>query len=221
MVKNRVFLACNYSNQKVKNHFNNLKERLEEELPIHVVLIDKETGNASKDFWRQICAEIAECSLCIFDVSAFRPNVVLELGYAIAIKDEKQILITYDERKTKNGKHPDWLLSDISHLHRVKYKQIKQMDAKIMENISIVPAVSAFTALCGDAKSTTSIPDKYKDAALKILHILRNTEVLTDQQLDNAIKGTNVQRTTLTALLKKHKLARRDRGRGGWRLNCG
>jgi hypothetical protein len=71
MATNRVFLACNYSNQKVKGHFNKLKGRLQAEWPIHVILIDKERGNASKDFWKQIRAEIENCALAIFDVSAF------------------------------------------------------------------------------------------------------------------------------------------------------
>jgi hypothetical protein len=34
--------------------------------------------------------EITKSAQAIFDVSAFRPNVVLELGYALAIKDKKK-----------------------------------------------------------------------------------------------------------------------------------
>jgi nucleoside 2-deoxyribosyltransferase len=218
MTTNRVFLACNYSNKKVKGHFNKLKERLQKEWPIHVILIDKERGNASKDFWKQIRAEIDNCALAIFDVSAFRPNVVLELGYALAIKDEKQILITFDQRKPRTAKPPEWLLTDISHIHQVRYRQIEQMDDKIEENLESVPAVAAFKSLCDEAKST-SIPDKYKIEALKVLHKLQDgVNGLTDQQFDGVIKGRGVNRQTLATLLKRHKLATRERGRGRWHL---
>ena len=219
MTANRVFLACNYSNKKVKGHFNKLREHLQKEWPIHVILIDKERGNASKDFWKQIRSEIDNCALAIFDVSAFRPNVVLELGYALAVKDEKQILITYDQRKPRTAKPPEWLLTDISHIHQVRYKQMEQMDDKIEENLENVPAVAAFKSLCDEARST-SIPDrKYKAQALKVLHKLQDgVNGLTDRQFDEVIKGSGVNRETLVKLLKRHKLATRDRGRGRWRL---
>ena len=174
MTANRVFLACNYSNKKVKGHFNKLREHLQKEWPIHVILIDKERGNASKDFWKQIRSEIDNCALAIFDVSAFRPNVVLELGYALAVKDEKQILITYDQRKPRTAKPPEWLLTDISHIHQVRYKQMEQMDDKIEENLENVPAVAAFKSLCDEARST-SIPDKYSGRRPSLRLLLNST----------------------------------------------
>lgn len=212
------FLACNYSNKKVKDHFGRLKEKLEKELPVKVVLIDKEQRNASRDIWVQIQKEIQNCSLAVFDVSAFRPNVVLELGYALSIKEENEILITFDERKPKTGRAPEWLLSDISHLHRIPYKQLAQMDEKIDENIRNITSVSAIEELYEEAEQETSIPDKYKAAALQIVHKLREKDSLTDRQFEHAIKGNNVNQKQLASLLKKHKLARRDRGRGQWHL---
>jgi hypothetical protein len=199
----------------VKDHFNKLKVEIEKDWPVRVVLIDKERGNASKDFWQQIRSEIEKCSLAIFDVTTFRPNVVLELGYALAIKDEKQVLITFDQRKPTKGKAQEWLLTDISHLHHVHYRQLQQLDEKIREHLSIVPAIAAFESLCSDAEST-AIPEKYKIEALKVMRRLEGVTGLTDQQLEAVTKGSGVNKTKLTTLLKKHKMARRDPGKGRW-----
>ncbi|MGA2450258.1 MAG: hypothetical protein ABTD50_16410 [Polyangiaceae bacterium] len=114
----KVFLGCNYSNQKVKAHFNMLKEKLEKDWPVHVCIIDKEPGKGARDLWSEIRRGIDECALAVFDVSGFRPNVVLELGYSLAVKDEEVILICFDERKPRKGGKPSWLLSDVGHLNQ-------------------------------------------------------------------------------------------------------
>lgn len=212
-----IFLACNYSNKKVKVHFNKLKANFEAALPVRVVLIDKERGKGSRDLWKEIQTAITDCALAVFDVSAFRPNVVLELGYALAVKDEEQIIITFDERKLRGNK-PQWLLSDISHLHQVRYRTLEQMDSKIEENLSKVPSVARYRALQDQARAETLAGDKYVQAALSVLHALREKNGLTDQQLDAIVRGTNVRRETFLRFLKSHQLAYRERGRGRWYL---
>ncbi|HQN73907.1 MAG TPA: hypothetical protein PLB16_10870, partial [bacterium] len=59
----------------------------------------------AKDMWVDIQKEIEESEFCLFDVSGFRPNVVLELGYALAVKNNSEILITFRHRK-KRGSDP-------------------------------------------------------------------------------------------------------------------
>lgn len=214
---NKIFLACNYSNKKIKQHFNILKSKLEGRLPIRVVLIDKERHNASRDIWQQIQNEISSCALGIFDVSAFRPNVVLELGYCLAIKGEGQILITFDHRKPKGARSPEWLLSDITHLHRVQYKTIDQLDEKIEEHLNALPFIQNFEEYCNRVQETR-IPEKYKSAALSVFKQLQTQAGLTDSQIEFAMKGTNVNKKYFLARIKEYQLARRDRGRGRWHL---
>jgi len=219
---NVIFLGCNYSNKKVKGHFDALKTKWEREWPVRVVLIDKEKAKGSRDLWREISEAIQSASLVIFDVSAFRPNVVLELGFALALKHEEDIIISFDERKKKKaGKKPEWLLSDISHRNRINYKSLSQLDKYLEENLTKVPAIKHFMELKATAEDETSIPEKYADVALKALHTLRDSDNVTmsDDQLASLTKGTNVRIETLKRILKKHKLAKRYQGPNGrWYL---
>ena len=216
--ENVIFLGCNYSNKKIKGHFNNLKERLEEDFPVRVVLIDKERGKGSADLWKQIRMAIEQASLAIFDVTAFRPNVVLELGYALAKKDESSILITVDTRR-KNGESDEWKLSDIGHLKRVQYKTIKQLDEQLEEHLNNVPAIERINALWEQADNETTIPDKYYDVALEVLKALRDGNSFGDAGIRTISQGTSVPFKTLSRLLKKNKLATRSQGSNGrWKL---
>ena len=101
----RVFLGCNYNDNRIKGKFDLIKARLEDRFPIDCVIIDKRPNRAARDIWKDIRAEIRSCGLCFFDVTAFRPNVILELGFALAEKEESQLFITWRKRKS-NGKIP-------------------------------------------------------------------------------------------------------------------
>ena len=154
---NQVFLGCNYSNQKVKNHFDRMKVDLEKKWPLRVVLIDKQKGIGASEIWKRVRDAIEESALCIFDVSANRPNVILELGYALAIKDTKNIVITVDKMKPrKQRKAPAWLLTDIAHLDRGEYKQLKQLDKIIEENLERVPAMQRFNEFLEEVMRDTA-----------------------------------------------------------------
>ena len=210
---NLVFLGCNYSNQKVKKHFDQLKIHWEKQFPIRVVIIDKQRGKGARDIWDEIKTAIKESSLSIFDVSAFKPNVVLELGYALAEKNVEEIAVTFDERKIKNKK-PEWSLSDISHLNQLRYKELPALDQKLEEEIDKVPAMKRWRALVNETSRAPNSAQKYQDVCLQILQYLRDKGPMTPQQLEDAGQGTNVRSEKIHRLLKDHKLAKRTRGRG-------
>ena len=213
-----VFLGCNYTNAKIKKHFNQLKSKWEKEWPLRVILIDKERRKGARDLWSEIKRGIASSSLAIFDVSAFRPNVVLELGYALAIKDEDDVVISVDSRKPRQRRTAKWLLSDIGHLNRIQYKQLGQLDKLLDDVLERVPIVKRFLAFQQDVKDETNAPQKYIDCGLRVLQKLRDSGTMSDQQMASTVRGSAVRIETLRKLLKKHKLARRDKGRGGWFL---
>src|SRR5689334_8442735 len=112
---NVVFFGCNYNDKKIKAQFDSLKKRIEADTALSCIVIDKRGGKSARDLWKDIQDYIANSAATVFDVTGFRPNVVLELGYALSIKSEDQIFITFRKRKSK-GKAPLWLLSDIGHL---------------------------------------------------------------------------------------------------------
>ena len=53
------------------------------------------TGKSARDLWKDIQAYIDDSAACVFDVTGFRPNVVLELGYALSIKVQGQVYSTF------------------------------------------------------------------------------------------------------------------------------
>ncbi len=190
---NKVFLGCNYSNQKVKNHFNNLKISWEENWPIEAVLIDKEREKGAEDIWDKIATEIEESSLLFFDVSAFRPNVVLELGYALARKSYDQIVISFCDRKeSKKRRGPAWMLSDISHLKRINYRTITQLNEKLEENLQKLPTVERFIGLEKDIKSQTAAWSKYVECTRQALKRMRDGKPRSDEQIKRIIQGCTV-----------------------------
>ncbi|HPD56084.1 MAG TPA: hypothetical protein P5294_02070 [Smithellaceae bacterium] len=81
-----IFLACNFSNKRVKRHFDRLKKKWEDTLPVCVYISDQVQGKGARDLWKDITQTIKKSTLSIFDVTSFRPNVILELGFALANK---------------------------------------------------------------------------------------------------------------------------------------
>ena len=91
---NVVFFGCNYNDKKIKAQFDSLKRRIETDTPLTCIVIDKRSGKSARDLWRDIRSHIEDSAACLFDVTGFRPNVVLELGYALSVKSEDEIFIT-------------------------------------------------------------------------------------------------------------------------------
>ena len=81
---NTIFLACNFDNKRVKRHFDRIKQKWEQTLPVRVYLSDQVKGGGARDLWNDITHTIEEANLAIFDVTSFRPNVILELGFSLA-----------------------------------------------------------------------------------------------------------------------------------------
>jgi hypothetical protein len=48
---NLIFLACNFQNKRVKHHFDWLKKKWENFLPVRVYLSDSVEGGGARDIW--------------------------------------------------------------------------------------------------------------------------------------------------------------------------
>lgn len=210
---NLVFLGCNYNDKKIKAQFDALKKRIETDTPLQCVIIDKQKGKPAADIWKKIKQYIESSAICIFDVTAFRPNVVLELGYALSIKSEEQIFITFRKRKSK-GKAPLWLLSDIGHLTRHEYVRIAELESYIREQLALTPYLKSYSAFikgCG----YTAVPEKYAQAGLTILQTIRDKGTQSEQQLKSLISGSSCRIEKLISLMKKNSLIKRPKGKNG------
>jgi hypothetical protein len=213
---NVIFLGCNYNDKKIKSQFDNLKKRIESSTPLSCVIVDKRKGVAAKDIWKDIKTLIEQSSACVFDVTAFRPNVVLELGYALSIKAEEQLFITFRNRKTK-GKIPQWLLSDISHLNRKNYVHIDDLERHIRAQLAIVPYMTRFNDFLDRCKGT-SVPERYRAKGLEIIQSIRDGGAKSDAQVKQIMAGTACRFPKMKQLLIRTKLLVRGKGYGKFNI---
>jgi hypothetical protein len=208
-----VFLGCNYNDKKIKAQFDSLKKRIENDTPLSCVVIDKRSGKAARDLWQDIKAHIEESAACVFDLTGFRPNVVLELGYALSIKSEDQIFITFRKRKS-HGKKPQWLLSDIGHLNRHEYVNVPALETFVREQLGLLPFSRAMAAYETDCQATNAVT-KYQQYGKVVLQSVRDGGPKSEQQIQSLIAGSSCRSKRMLSLLKKNKLLRRTRGRHG------
>jgi hypothetical protein len=212
-LSNVVFLGCNYNDQKIKAQFDSLKKRIEADTPLSCIVIDKRSGKPARDLWQDIKDAIEKSAACIFDVTGFRPNVVLELGYALSIKSEDQVFITFRKRKSK-GKAPTWLLSDIGHLQRHEYVNVATLEKFVRDQLALIPFSMGLTHFGEECESTNAV-DKYKECGLKVLQSIRDEGSRSKQQLQTVMSGSACRWSTMERLLKKNKLLGRSRGQHG------
>lgn len=212
-LSNVIFLGCNYNDQKIKAQFDSLKRRIEADTPLSCIVIDKRSGKPARDLWQDIKSAIEQSAACVFDVTGFRPNVVLELGYALSIKSEDQVFITFRKRKSK-GKIPAWLLSDIGHLQRHEYVNVSELEKFVREQLTLIPFGVGFEKFKTNCTETNAA-DKYREFGLKILQHVRDEGSRSEQQLQSVMAGSACRWKKMAALLKRNNLLLRNRGKNG------
>jgi hypothetical protein len=219
---NSIFLACNFNNKRVKGHFDELKKKWEDRFPIRVYLSDKVKGKGARDLWQDICNNLKESNVAIFDVTSFRPNVVLELGFALATKNTERIVICRDLTPSgKAIKKPEgWLLSDIPHLNRIEYKKFRTLDKKLLEHVELMAPVKRFYRLMKDVEGQTRLSSQaYIAESLNALHHLRDDGPVLRKEFKLVLQDPDVDFGIVEKLLIKHQLAKPDSGsKGSWKL---
>ncbi|MFH2108539.1 MAG: hypothetical protein ABII93_07715 [Chrysiogenia bacterium] len=217
-----IFLACNFGNKRVKGHFNGLKQNWEEHLPVSVYLSDQVQGGGARDLWQDITQTIKEANLAIFDVTSFRPNVILELGFALAHKQASQIIICRDLTPSgkKSSKQKKWLLSDIPHLHRIEYKTFDILDKQLLQHVERMAPVKKFYSLMKEIERKRNLSAKsYIAEAIEVLKELRDNGPIQRREFRSRLENHEVNDKTLGDLLKRFELAKPESGKNGcWML---
>jgi hypothetical protein len=187
-----------------------------------VYLSDKVVAGGARDLWQDITLTIKEANLAIFDVTSFRPNVVLELGFALANKQAGQIVICRD--LTPGGRtspeQTDWLLSDISHLSRIDYKSFGTLDKKLLQHIERMSTVRNFYNLIKEIeRQYSSVAALYMTETLNLLKALRDIGPISRQEFKSRLRDRGVDAKKLGGLLARFSLAKPTYGRKGvWKL---
>lgn len=219
---NTIFLACNFVNKRIKRHFDGLKKKWENILPVRVYLSDKVQGGGARDLWDDITQTITEANLAIFDVTSFRPNVILELGFSLARKSANQIIICRDltpSGKT-NRKQETWQLSDIPHLYRIEYRNFIMLDEQLLQHVERMAPVRNFYNLTREIERQRRLSHRlYIAEALAALKELRDQGPILRKKFSFRFKSHGVDAEALEDLLIRFELAKPESGRDGlWKL---
>ena len=219
---NTIFLACNFANKRVKRHFDGLKKKWENILAVRVYLSDKVQGGGARDLWNDITQTMMEANLAIFDVTSFRPNVILELGFSLARKRANQIIICRDLTPSgkKSVKQEKWQLSDIPHLYRIEYKNFNILDKQLLQHVERMAPVKNFYDLVKEIERQHSLSNKlYIGEALEALKELRDNGPIRRKKFRSRLNNRRVDAKTLEDLLRRFELAKPESGRNGfWKL---
>jgi hypothetical protein len=139
--------------------------------------------------------------------------VVLELGYALSIKSEDQVFITFRMRKSK-GTAPKWILSDIGHLQRHEYVNVPALEGFVRQQLDLIPFSKGYAEF-GKQCEATNAADKYRTYGKKVLQALRDEGSKSKRQVQGIMAGSACRLTKMLSLLRKNKLIYRPRGRYG------
>lgn len=219
---NTIFLACNFVNKRVKRHFDGLKKIWGKILPVRVYLSDKVQGGGARDLWNDITQTIGEANLLIFDVTSFRPNVTLELGFSLALKRTDQIIICRDLTPSgkKSSNHEKWQLSDIPHLYRIEYRNFNTLDEQLLQHVERMAPVRKFYELVKEIERQHDLSNNiYISEALAALRELRDNGPIRRKKFRARLINRGVEAKTLEKLLMYFELAKPESGRNGfWKL---
>jgi len=94
----QVFVGCPFR-RAIRKHYDRLKDELEKETPLHVVLADTGAISSTDYLLEHITKLISDSGGCVFDASGGNPNVSLEVGIAHALPAD--FVLTFNTRKPR------------------------------------------------------------------------------------------------------------------------
>jgi hypothetical protein len=127
----QVFIGCPFR-AAIRKNYDRLKQDLEAESPLHLVLADTTAITSTDYLLEHITRLISESACCVFDATGGNPNVSLEVGIAHAWPTD--FLLTFNTRKprTKVEKQAEGaaaregevrpIIADLQGRNRIEYK---------------------------------------------------------------------------------------------------
>lgn len=132
MVKTKVyqvFVGCPFLSS-IRKNYDKLKEEIEEETPLHIVLADTTAVSSTDYLLEHITGLIRDSAASVFDATGGNPNVSLEVGIAHAMPVD--FLLTLYTRKPRSQRDAQQaleregevkpIISDLQGRNRVEYK---------------------------------------------------------------------------------------------------
>ncbi len=214
----QVFIGCPFRSE-VRSKYEKLKEELEAETPLHLVLADTGELTSTNYLLEHITTLIKESAGCVFDATAGNPNVSLEVGIAHALPVPFLLTISMRKPRTTAEKQAEKdakehgeikaIISDLQGKNRIEYKAYPALKRQVLERyISHLPYM----------KRWGQFKDNHKDMvpyAIQLFEQIRNSGRSQRPRLTAILDGTGFPATEVADALVKAKLMVARRGPGG------
>jgi hypothetical protein len=212
----QIFIGCPFL-RTIRKNYDKLKEELEGETPLHLILADTTAVSSTDYLLEHITTLIRESAACLFDASGANPNVSLEVGVAHALPAE--FLIALYTRKPRQQKIAEAtlakegevkpIISDLQGRNRIEYKAYAGLKEQIMVRfLDKLPYMARWLEF--KSRNASMVPH-----ALPIFHDLRSSGRSLRPRVVATLDGTGILADNLLGVLSDAKLLVVKRGRTG------
>ncbi len=212
----QVFVGCPFL-IAIRENYDRLKEDLEKELPLHIVLADTTAISSTDYLLEHITNLVRESAACIFDATGGNPNVSLEVGIAHALPTE--FLLTIYTRKPRTQQSAEKaleregerrpIISDLQGRNRIEYKTYPSLKRQVINRyLTKLPYMQRWAAFRKRYSSYTA-------PALQLFQEMRQSGRTVRPRVVAVLDGTGIRADDLLAALSEVKLLAVKRGRVG------
>ena len=212
----QVFVGCPFLTA-IRKNYDKLKQEIEKETPLHVVLADTTSISSTDYLLEHITTLIRESAGCIFDATGGNPNVSLEVGIAHAMP--AHFLLAMYTRKPRTQKQAEKaleregetrpIISDLQGRNRIEYKTFPALkDQVVRRYLSTLPYMRRWN----DYKRRHSSYTRY---ALQVFDEIRTSGRSVRPRVIAILDGSGIHPDTLLKSLSDVKLLTVKRGRAG------
>lgn len=212
----QVFIGCPFLTA-IRKNYDRLKEELEDETPLHVVLADTAAVSSTDYLLEHITNLIRESATCVFDVTGGNPNVSLEVGIAHALPSD--FLLALYTRKPRVQQNAEQtleregetrpIISDLQGRNRIEYKTFRTLkDTLERRHLSRLPYMKRW-------KEFAARNRRLVEPALEVFREIRTSGRTVRPRVIAMLDGTGILADDLLRLLSQAKLLTVKRGRAG------
>ena len=213
----QVFIGCPFA-REVRASYDRLKEEIESETPLSLVLADTVGISSSNYLLEHITAQIRDSAACIFDATGANPNVSLEVGIAHTVPVD--FILTIKTRKpsakaaareagSPGTREVRSIISDLQGKNRIEYKQYEGLKRQLEERyLSHLPYMKRWAAF--KKQNRSMVPH-----VLELFADLRSSQRSLKSKLAAQLEGSGFSASTVADALVAHKLVAVMRGRNG------
>ncbi|MDM7917218.1 MAG: hypothetical protein ACE15D_03555 [Candidatus Eisenbacteria bacterium] len=222
----QIFIGCPFR-PSIRKRYDRLKEEIERETPLSVVLADTTSIRSTESLLRHITDRIRESAGCIFDVTGGNPNVSLEVGIAHALAVD--FVLTLDTRRpgraqaSRGGRgkavsagapasqssDARAIISDLQGRNRIEYKTYAGLRESLRARyLARLPFLRRWHEFRRRNRAMEA-------QALQLLHEIRADGPVPQARVAALLDGSGVDARRFLDALSKAGLVARERGRKG------